>query len=285
MKYRVFLLITTVLVSIQVYGSIKFPEIEGWNSPDKIHTYNPDNLFEIINGAAVIYLDYDFKKHYRGEYTEKADTNNYITVQIYQHASVYDAFGIYSAERPGDAKYNSLGVSGYTAGSLLSFYKGQYYVIITSHDESESTLKTINELGKRLASKLAGDNNPPKPIIWFPNDGLVSNSVQYINKQFLGYDVLSNAFIAKYKNNGKTYKAFIIPNTDRATCKAMLQDYAKKTGTTLAEIREGKYTIEDEYNGTVILHWQEKYLYGFYNFENQDAGNAVMQQLKKNIGF
>ena len=37
-----------------------FPEIEGYQKMGELENYNPDNLYDIINGAADSYIKYDF---------------------------------------------------------------------------------------------------------------------------------------------------------------------------------------------------------------------------------
>ena len=41
---------------------LKFPEIPGWKQSGEIQTFTPKTLYEYINGAADLYLSYDFEE-------------------------------------------------------------------------------------------------------------------------------------------------------------------------------------------------------------------------------
>jgi len=75
-----------------------FPSIKGWELSENIDTYSPETLYDAINGAADSYLRYDFRELKVGEYS--LDDGTYLVVEIYQHGSPINAFGIYSQERP-----------------------------------------------------------------------------------------------------------------------------------------------------------------------------------------
>ena len=51
--------------------NIKFPEIPGWKLNVNEHVYNAGDLWELINGAADIFLSYYFEDLLIGEYTQK----------------------------------------------------------------------------------------------------------------------------------------------------------------------------------------------------------------------
>ena len=60
-----------------------FPEIEGWSLQIQEKVYTPDNLWDIINGAADLYLSYDFRKLHLAEY--KDTTGLEVRIEIYHH--------------------------------------------------------------------------------------------------------------------------------------------------------------------------------------------------------
>ena len=39
-----------------------FPEIGGWKQPKEVQRFSPDDLYEYIDGAADLYLSYDFQE-------------------------------------------------------------------------------------------------------------------------------------------------------------------------------------------------------------------------------
>ena len=74
------------------------PVVEGMKESASPQIYFPETLFEYINGAAEIYLSYDFKELIVAEY-QKSGSSDSIAVEIYDMGNHKNSFGIYSAER------------------------------------------------------------------------------------------------------------------------------------------------------------------------------------------
>ena len=64
--------------------------------------YNPDTLFEKINGRAPAYLEFSFVELTSRSFTIDAASGDFIDVFLFRHDSPLNAFGIFSLER-GDA--------------------------------------------------------------------------------------------------------------------------------------------------------------------------------------
>jgi len=78
------------------------PPVDGWTVSGEVEVFNPDNLFDRINGAAPLFLENNFREMTSMEYKKGAD---YITIQAYRHATPEDAFGMYSSERSSDLEF------------------------------------------------------------------------------------------------------------------------------------------------------------------------------------
>ena len=99
-----------------------FPEMPGWKKPDAIQVFIPDNLYDYINGAADLYLTYDFKELQVAEYVR--DDKASVIIEIYRHGSPTNAFGIYSQERLTNADFLDIGSQGYYEEKVLNFLSG-----------------------------------------------------------------------------------------------------------------------------------------------------------------
>ena len=71
-----------------------------------MEVFNPDNLFDRINGAAPLFIENNFREMTSMEYKKGSE---YITIQAYRHATPEDAFGMYAAERSSDLAYLPVG--------------------------------------------------------------------------------------------------------------------------------------------------------------------------------
>jgi hypothetical protein len=109
-----------------------FPDIAGFTRSNEVVSYRPDNLFEYINGAAELYLMYDFNGLNLQQYKDKDE--NTITVEIYDQQTVNNSFGIFSQERPYECEYLDIGTQAAYMEGYLNFYQGRYYVKVAGYN-------------------------------------------------------------------------------------------------------------------------------------------------------
>jgi hypothetical protein len=95
----------------------KFPEITGWKQSGEIQTFIPKTLYEYINGAADLYLTYDFQELKVAEYQNEKKAS--VTIDVYRHITPIHAFGIYSQERLPNANFINVGAQGYVEEEIL----------------------------------------------------------------------------------------------------------------------------------------------------------------------
>ena len=76
---------------------MQFPQIAGFKLTPGEKVYTSDNLFEIIDGAADVFLTYGFEELRTAEYS--APGIEYIRVETYRHSSRANAFGMYAPSR------------------------------------------------------------------------------------------------------------------------------------------------------------------------------------------
>jgi len=224
--YRKVILAALLIISFFYGGHAKnagemFPEMDGWGLDAGDKVYVPDNLFDIINGAADSYLSYDFRKLYTAEYNN--DQQKRIRVYIFEHSNPVNAFGIYSQERNKDYKFNETGAQGFESPGAYYFITGNYYVQITTGDDNLND--TMEKLAEKIVAKLGQNNKLPPELNLFPEKGKIDASEKYIANNFLGYSYLHSAFITDYQQNGESFNVFIMSPEDEQQTQKMLTDY------------------------------------------------------------
>ncbi|MEX2428392.1 MAG: DUF6599 family protein [Bacteroidales bacterium] len=242
-----------------------FPKFDGWVLNVGETVYTPDNLWDIINGAADSYLSYDFKRLYTAEYFDEQDRR--IKVYIYKHSNPTNTFGIYSQERSSDYEFNETGAQGFNSGEVYYFITGSYYVQLSTSDKGlNESLKNLAEL---IDDKLGGNDTLPKKLSLFPEKGKVPNSEKYIANGFMGYGFLHSAFTADYKQDGESFMVFIISPEDEHEAQKILYKYLDYLEFPKDKRDSNKYIVEDPYNGTVLLYTTGKYLCGIVGTEGK----------------
>jgi len=86
-------------------------------------TYTPDTLYEYIDGAADVFLSFDFQK--LASLTYENHSKSTITVDIYRHNSERNGFGIYSQEKPQQGNFLSPSAPRAIIKGRAEFLQGQ----------------------------------------------------------------------------------------------------------------------------------------------------------------
>jgi hypothetical protein len=263
-----------------------FPTMDGWEPEGEPMVYGADNLFEYLDGAADLYLTYDFME--MGSLSYYDSQGRGLTIDIFEHGSDADAFGIYSQERPSSMKAVDIGAQGYYEFGILNFCQGHYYVKIAGFDLNEFDEEMLTIVGKIISSKIGGDKELPKALTCFPADAMLKNSSRYIAKNVFGHGFLHSAFVAEYRSDhGANERGFIIQADDGAEADEMLEnylDYAKKNGATVAD-DNGIYRFEDpatKSSGAVNLKKSGSYIWGI-STDSESDGNAFISGVETNL--
>jgi hypothetical protein len=281
-KYRLILgiCLTACTITTKSNPGSLFPPIKGWQIAVDKTVYGKLNLWEYINGAADLYLAYNFENLYMAEYMNKNGQS--VKVEIYRHSSSENAFGIYASERMADYNFVDIGVQGYIEPDALNFLTGEYYVKMISSGMTSVEPATLLGMAKEINSALGRDKKLPDVIGLFPADGKVANSENYIARDFLGYSFFHSAFTADY-NVQENFKLFIINLESEAGAQAMLESYISLINEDKITRLEDIYIINDFFNGKVILSIKYNYIIGIINTENEELAISYLDKTRAKL--
>ncbi|MBN1415422.1 MAG: hypothetical protein JW973_10000 [Bacteroidales bacterium] len=256
-----------VILSILLTGSVLFaadrlfPEIPGWKLRVDPMVYSPDNLWEIIDGAAELYLDYDFLDLHLATYTGSPDRE--VRVELYHHATPENAYGIYTAERMPDYHFIEMGIQGYTGPGILHFFTGNYYIKIVSAGNIDVDEESLITIAGKISSSLNQTVSWPAETGFFPEEGKIYMSDAYIASNFMGYSFFHSAFTATYTANGE-FTLFIM-HGEAGEAEAMLKKYVGLMKEDKIEQRGDIFIVQDIFNGRIYLSCKADYLVGVMN--------------------
>jgi hypothetical protein len=255
-----------------------FPDFSGWKLKEDERIYTGKDLWELIDGAADIFLSYDFKDLRIAEYSNKDEI---IRVELYRQSTPDNAFGIYTAERMPDYPQVSVGSQGYKSQGVLNFLAGNYYVKIMSAGAVEAEENAIAQLAGRINEMLAQPVGLPDVLKLFPAEGKEDLSDTYIAQNFLGYSFLHSAFTMKYKTEDE-FQLFIIKDTPEEL-QHMLDEYSKMLKDEKLRMKENLIVARDPYNGTLFMEKKGNYLVGVINTEKEAIATGYIQKVIQKI--
>ena len=278
MRRSTFFLITAIIavlvtgVSAQTPDEIfaSFPEINGWEKQDSKEIFDVDNLYNRINGAAPLFIENGFQEMTTFDYTKGED---YITVQVYRHATPEDAFGMYTTERSFDLTFFPIGGEAHGDNESMYFFAGSVYVKIRSSQSNEDIGTALQEMAGAFAKKIAPGTDYPASVRMFPKENKIPHSESYITSNYIGHDFLNKVYVCKYNKDGLDYQLFIINAESKDGAKEILNKYFAFTRQSL-EFSEGILLINDRYNGNIPCLWKGQYLIGIFNDNGKDVPDA-----------
>jgi hypothetical protein len=237
--------------------------------------YTPENLWDLINGAADAYLSYDFRELRTAVYSN----NKGQTVKVYafKHSNPTNAFGIYSQERNPDYDYLNIGAQGFKSPGALYFIKGPYYIQISTNDKP--LYEKLDPLAREIDAAMDLKSTLPKEINLLPEEGKIKHSEKYIANDFLGYSYMHSAFVAEYKKDETQFQVFIIaPETEEET-NEMLNSFLDTQEVPNENRNKNMYKIEAKYIGSILLYKSGKYLCGIKK-GNEAIENQYLKIMK-----
>lgn len=243
-----------------------FPEVAGWKLSGEIETFIPSTLYEYINGAADLYLMYEFEELKVAEYQNEKKA--VVTVDIYHHKTPLHAFGIYSQERFPGANFLDIGVQGYDEKGFLNYLTGPYYVKISTTNTGPEDQEVLMSFARKVAEHLGQKGSFPAILSSFPAEGKKKNSEKFIAKNFLGYAFFHCAFIADYELQARKFKLFVIEGKDKEECRDMIGKYLQTIKSQRKDVIEDRYILLDPHHGEVDLYWKGSYIWGIMDMND-----------------
>lgn len=177
------LLLLLLIVTQQSNSSVAqdlydlLPDVpEGWHTLTDNKIYNPESLYDYINGGAELYLSYGMK-----EVISRiiAQEDNEIRIEIFDMIESRNAFGVFTNTRLKDEQQYGQG-SQYFPGVQI-FWKGRYYVAITANDENDAIIKVIRQIASSIDEKIREKGDIPEIIGYLPQEGLQPDGYLYFH--------------------------------------------------------------------------------------------------------
>ena len=167
----------------------------GWQLDGRLETYDPDNLYEKINGAAEQYLAYGFTEL---NYVTLARGDDFISLELYDQASFPNVLGLFSAQGGGTRKVENNGDLFFfrtPIGAIGGF--GNYYFKISASNDSGPVVEKALAMVGDLAGLSINAGDIPLPYRLLTNRmGVAFEKISYVKDNVFQYDFLTEFWFA-----------------------------------------------------------------------------------------
>jgi hypothetical protein len=262
----------------------KQEEVNDWRMESEPRFYEPEHLWEYIDGAAEQYLLYGFRGVLAADYTVGTDSSS-VTVEVYCMESPTHAFGIYAAERSPEEQPVAVGVQGYQSANVLNFYKGPYYVKMTSFTSSDGLRASILRMGKSISDKIQGEFKEPVLFQYFPLENRAKWSERFIPSDFLGQSYLQNGYRCDYAGDQGTYQVFLVPLESDTAAQTVFKKYRRfleSQDYTITRQGDDDAIIAEKVDFRLFFVFQSCFG-GVLNVKSLKQGKTVIETMLKNL--
>jgi hypothetical protein len=171
--------------------------------------FNPDNLYEKINGQAELYLSAGFRRLKSQSFAKADNSDLWVDLYVYDMGNVLNAFAVFSMQRRDEGDPVKLGQFSYRTEDALFFVHGPYYVEIIASAPKREVAEMMHSLAEIFIRENQVEVKPIPELSQFPRSNLMENSITLIPSNAFGYDGLNRVFTASYSLGGKKVTAFI----------------------------------------------------------------------------
>jgi len=156
-------------------------EINGWKAEGKDEIYDPQTIFDYIDGAGEVYRSYNFKQLLARRFTKEGKPD--IVADLFDMETSNDAFGVFTHDLEGEDA--GVGQGSTYNGGLLSFWKERFFVSLYSEEETEDTRKALFALGEKVASSIKKEGKKPDIVSLLPSENLAEKSAHYFHNHLI----------------------------------------------------------------------------------------------------
>lgn len=262
-------------------------KVPGWELVSPVYTYNKEDIFDYINGAAELYFAYDFRAVVAAEYKNNETS---IMVDVYDMTNSEGAFGIYSLNRYQGANYVDIGNDGILSGTALEFWKGNYFCKVYAFDMSPKYQDEVKKIGNLLASEIKEAGSEPSIIKDLPQNGLIPRSAKFFTRKLgmdnirfispenlLGLSENTKGVVANYELENQKFQVFMIRYPSSNEADSAFKAYSEFLNESLSsEIIQENINIFKSNGKFIGIYLKDRVLSGFWDADTREIAELVI---------
>lgn len=162
--------------SLEVLQTDLPKQVGRWTAEEDDYTFDPQTLFDYIDGGAEVYRAYNVRQCLSRRYISPDEPT--IILDIFDMGSSEDAFGVFTHDMDGEKI--DIGQDGRLRPVWLSFWKNRFFVSIYAEEETPEAEQAVRTLGQEVADRIVGKGARPELLSLLPRAGLQADRIRYL---------------------------------------------------------------------------------------------------------
>jgi len=257
---------------------------KGWMWEGKPRHFTPQNLYEIIDGEAELYISYGFEELASLLYYRGSPEDTFFVVDIFDMGNPLNAFGVYSGFRHPEYRFEEVGTEGFVSDYGIKFYKGKYLVDIKAAEFSEACRKAVWSTAREIARRIQTPDHPPELTGMLPGRGQIPHTLRFIQKEMLNQGFLPGGLEARYPVEGGEATGFVVVFDSLAAARRgfdELKSFCSVSGGLMKAKVPGElsFAARTPYHGILLVFLQGKNLCGVRDLEKAVNGQSLADSI------
>jgi len=268
-----------VCLALAGFASAQLPDctkVPGWGQDGPLRSYEPDNLFDYMDGNAEGYLIYRFEK--MNGITCKCGEDT-LVIDVSEMADPEYAYGIFLANRDPRQPTKAIGMGGQVLPRKATFAKGKYYVELAANPDKDHTA-SLEKFVTLIEKSITGTSEIPSVISWFPAQMMVASTVRLVPQSVLGLRILKSGYTAQYEFG----KAFLVREASPESAAQVIAKLKERVGQPAAiQIADEGFSGTDRYLDGLYVFRKGAYIGGFANLKDGRDVSALAKEFAGKI--
>ena len=262
--------------------------LDGWTVKETLQLDSREALYDYIDGGAEQFISYGFVCAVSKTY-EKINEPE-VRIEVFDMANSKNAYGIFSNIRYDENDDYGQG-SQYVTGALF-FWKGKYYINITTIEETRVTEKFIREIADSISDAIPDTGEKPELINILPGQDLDSNGILYFhhyiwlnayyfisNDNILFIDDETDAVSAKYGPADSRYFLLVVKYKNKVDADKAYNNFIREYFT--EDITSMIFQVDDD--RWMALTVQDNFIIAVFNGMKEEQVRQLVQKTSENI--
>lgn len=237
-------------------GTLLPQDVSGWSATGEDQLYNPETIFDYIDGAGEVYRAFNFKLLLARQYTREEQPD--IIADLFDMGSAKDAYGIFTHSlEEGSA---GIGQGSTYQGGLLSFWKDRFFISLYAEEETDEAREALFSLAEKIASAIKDEGQIPPIVSLLPEENLDPSKIRYFHnyiilnyhffvadENILYLDQDTEAALGLYEKNGERFYLLLVEYGRDDRAKKALDNFRKfympdADAQNMVKTEDGKWT-------------------------------------------